>query len=156
MLLIVIFSIYCTLLDHLDLKERVHTIGWCWLNAEPTKFATDMPSRQYQLWIDFILVHIARDFGRSYPRRAGFWSSVWPCRGRFLKYNAAIISAWITPQFRLVHGWYSQFQDCHMLLEAAQPPLISVIVKAARLRLRIWMLRPLLEAVTYFDSCSTK
>ena len=147
-LLIVVSHVYCILLDQLNLEEWVHTIGWCWLNAESTKCATDMPSRQYQLWLDFILVHIARDFGMSHPRRAGFWSLGWPCRGRFLKYNAGIhIRLELPHRFNLCVAAILSFK---IAILSPKRRSHRVLQKQSRTR----MSRLLLEAVMYFDSCS--
>ena len=157
-LLIVISHIYCILLDQLDLKEWVHTIGWCWLSVEPTKSATNMPSWQYHLWLDFLLAHLAKDLEKGHPQNDGAWILGLALYGKFSNYNAPIISALNYP-IVLISTWLTlSVSRLPCFLEAAQPPLLAAIVKAARLRsrLRIWKLRPLLEAVTYFDSSSTR
>ena len=150
-LLIVISPNYCILLDQLDLKEWVHTIGWCWLSAEPTKSALDMPSWQSHLWIDFLLAHLARGPGKSYSQNNRIWILRLALYGKVSNDNALVISALNYPIVWMNALMTSSVSRLTCFLEAACSPLPVKTVKAVCPRLRIWMFRTLLEAVMYFD-----
>ena len=160
-MLIAISHVYCILLVQLELKEWLHDVDkMLRLRNLPWICLHDSLTGDILLWLDFILVHLARNLEKSYPQNDGIWIlRLVLCRTFVLKYNTAIISTLNYP-IALISAWLTlSVSRLPRFLEAGCSPLLVETNRAAaclRLRHKAQSLRLLMEAVMYFDSCSAK